>query len=325
MNEEVKLIPFVVENEFTAEQVKEIPAGVAMIKAPEFWKKGNKGKGIKIAIIDTGCDINHQDLKGRIIGTKNFTTDDNGPNNIVTDYSGHGTHVAGTISAIENENGVVGVAPEADLLILKALAGSQGKGSYEWIINAINYATECKVDIISMSLGGPENVPKMHEAIKKAVNNNILVVCAAGNIDLRRVPGDPLGNKDEFGYPGAYNEVISVGAIDYTRHTAEFTYSNKEVDLVAPGVNVLSTTPNNTYKSFSGTSMATPHVSGALALIINWARKDFGRKLTEVELYAQLIKRTISLDYKKTVVGNGLLYLIASEVLEDYLKKQSIK
>lgn len=315
-----KLFPFTINDKFKAEDVNEIPLGVSMIKAPEFWGKGNKGKDVKIAIIDTGCDINHPDLNGRIIGGKNFTSDDNADPDKFNDYSGHGTHVAGTIAAIENGKGVVGVAPESSLLILKALAGKDGVGDYDWVINAINYAVEQKVDVISMSLSGANDVLELHESIQKAVQNNILVVCAAGN----ESEGDTSGNIDEIGYPSYYNEVISVGAVDSTRSTTIFTNSNKEVDLVAPDTNITSTFPNNKYATLSGTSMATPHVSGALALIINWAKGAFGRNLNEVELYAQLIKRTVSLDYKKTIVGNGLIYLIASEVLEDFLKNEPI-
>lgn len=314
-NKSKKLIPFKVLE--TSETAYEIPQGVSMIKAPEFWEKGNKGKDITIAIIDSGCDCNHSDLKDRIIGKKNFTTDDNGDENNVTDYVGHGTHVAGTIAASENGKGVIGVAPEANLLILKAL-DKDGRGYNEWIINAINYAISKEVDIISMSLGGSDDDQNLHEAIKNAVNNNILVVCAAGN------EGDDNPDTDEFGYPGAYNESISVGAIDYTRRYAKFTNSNKEVDLVAPGVNIKSTYPNNKYATLSGTSMATPHISGALALIKNWANNEFGRSLTEPELYAQLIKETISLGYKRTLVGNGMLYLTAQQILEEHLKKISV-
>lgn len=311
----IRLIPFQAKE--MLETVHEIPKGVSLIKAPEFWSKGNKGKGVTIAIIDSGCDCNHPDLKDRIIGKKNFTTDDNGDENIVTDYVGHGTHVAGTIAASENGSGVIGVAPEANLLILKAL-DNKGSGSYQWIINAINYAIDEKVHIISMSLGGEADIPELHAAVKRAVENNILVVCAAGN------SGDDDPTTDEFDFPGAYNEVISVGAIDYTMDASDFSNSNKEVDLVAPGRNILSTYPNNKYKIISGTSMATPHVAGALALILNWANTEFDRKLTEPELYAQLIKHTITLPFKKSLVGNGIVYLTAPELLEDFIKKENI-
>ena len=165
MERQVRVIPFQVLEKI--EQVNEIPNGVEMIQAPKIWDQ-TKGKGITVAILDTGCDITHPDLKERIVGGSNFTNDDGGKTDVYKDYNGHGTHVAGTIAATKNNNGVVGVAPEANLLIIKVL-DKNGSGQYEWIINGINYAIEQKADIISMSLGGPENLPALHEAIKKAV------------------------------------------------------------------------------------------------------------------------------------------------------------
>ena len=169
-----------------------------------------------------------------------------------------------------------------------------------------------------MSLGSTEETPLIHEAIKKAVESNILVVCAAGN------EGDSNGDTEELSYPAVYSECISVGAVDYSKNIARFTNSNKSVDLVAPGVSIMSTYPNNKYANLQGTSMATPHVSGALALIINWSRKDFGREMSETELYAQLIRHTASLGFKKTLVGNGLLYLLAPQILENYISQASV-
>ena len=148
-------------------QVNEVPAGVALIQAPQIWHE-TKGKGITVAVLDTGCDREHPDLQKRIIGGRNFTDDDGSDPTKFLDYNGHGTHVAGTIAAQQDNNGVVGVAPEASLLIVKVLNKS-GTGQYEWIIKGIHYAIEQKVDIISMSLGGPVDVPELHEAIKKAV------------------------------------------------------------------------------------------------------------------------------------------------------------
>src|SRR3954454_1269875 len=141
-------------------ETTEVPRGVELIQAPNVWNK-SKGKGITVAILDTGCDISHPDLKERIIGGQNFTADDQGNKQVYRDYNGHGTHVAGTIAATVNQMGVVGVAPEANLLIIKVL-DKNGSGQYDWIINGINYAIEQKVDIISMSLGGPEDVPELH-------------------------------------------------------------------------------------------------------------------------------------------------------------------
>lgn len=305
MERQVRLIPYQVIAE--VEEVTEVPKGVDMIQAPKVWEK-TKGKGVTIAILDTGCDLTHPDLRERIICGRNFTRDDKGIKEVYRDYNGHGTHVAGTMAATINQKGVVGVAPEANLLIVKVL-DRNGSGQYEWIINGINYAIEKKVDIISMSLGGPEDVPELHEAIQKAVENNILVVCAAGN------EGDGQDTTDEFGYPGSYNEVISVGAINLERHISDFTNSNNEVDLVAPGENILSTYLKGKYAKLSGTSMATPHVSGALALLKALTFESFERELTEPELYAQLIKRTVPLGNSPKIEGNGMVYLTTADYL----------
>jgi major intracellular serine protease len=305
MEQYVRVIPFKVIRQ--EEEVMEVPKGVDLIQAPKMWNE-TKGKGIKIAVLDTGCDLSHDDLKDRITGGRNFTDDDNSDPNIFKDYNGHGTHVAGTIAAHENDAGVIGVAPEADLLIVKVL-NKDGSGQYEWIINGIHYAIEQNADIISMSLGGPADVPELHDAIKAAVKKNILVVCAAGN------EGDGDDSTDEFAYPGCYNEVISVGAINLERDSSEFTNSHNEIDLVAPGEEILSTFLNGKYATLSGTSMAAPHVSGALALIKDLANKQFERKLSEPELYAQLIRRTVPLGNSPKLEGNGLVYLTVPEHL----------
>jgi major intracellular serine protease len=312
MEQRLHLIPYQVNA--VVEVVSEVPKGIELIAAPKIWEK-SKGKGITIAILDTGCDVTHPDLSEQIIGGRNFTDDDNGNPDVYNDYNGHGTHVAGTIAAVQNNNGVIGVAPEAGLLILKVL-DKNGSGQYDWIINGINYAVEQKVDIISMSLGGSEDVPELHESIQNAIANQILVVCAAGN------EGDGKDFSDEFSYPASYNEVISVGAINLQHRSSEFSNSNNEVDLVAPGEEILSTYLNGTYASLSGTSMATPHVSGALALIKDIANKNFERNLTEPELYAQLIKRTVPLGNSPKLEGNGLLYLTVENYLSDVFNQQ---
>ncbi|KMY54099.1 serine protease [Bacillus sp. FJAT-27231] len=299
MKHYVRVIPYQVIEQ--SEEVKEVPKGVELIQAPKIWSEA-KGKGITVAVLDTGCDTSHPDLQERIIGGRNFTDDDGSNPDIFKDYNGHGTHVAGTIAAQKNDKGVVGVAPEASLLIVKVL-NKKGSGQYEWIIKGINYAIEQKADIISMSLGGPNDTPELYEAIKRAVANNVLVVCAAGN------EGDGDDSTDEFAFPGCYNEVISVGAVNLERRSSHFTNSHNEIDLVAPGEEILSTYLNGKYATLSGTSMAAPHVSGALALIKLLANNSFERKLSEPELYAQLIKRTVPLGNSSKLEGNGMIYL----------------
>ena len=295
----------------------EIPANIMNIKAPEIWAKGITGKGVTVAVIDTGCDSKHKDLAGRILGGRNFTKEDKGDVNNYTDYHGHGTHVAGIIAANKNNSGMVGVAPNAKLLILKAL-DKNGSGNYSDIVSAVNYAVQQKVDIISMSLGGPTDYKPLKEAIIKAVQANICVVCAAAN------NGDGKSDTSEFAYPAYYTDVISVGALDGTKTVAPFSNSNNQVDLIAPGVNIVSTYIGNKYAKMSGTSMAAPHVSGALALLKEWGKFSFGRPLSELELYAQLIKQTVSIGQPKTAEGNGMLYLTAQDELEKIVKKAGL-
>nr|WP_092071462.1 S8 family peptidase [Dendrosporobacter quercicolus]NSL49352.1 S8 family peptidase [Dendrosporobacter quercicolus DSM 1736]SDM26516.1 major intracellular serine protease [Dendrosporobacter quercicolus] len=298
---EMNLMPFTVEN--IIDRTEQIPEGIQLMKAPEVWEEGKRGKGVVVAVLDTGCQIDHPDLQDRIIGGRNFTTDDNSDPENFTDYNGHGTHVAGTIAAVENGQGVVGMAPQVGLLILKVL-DSSGSGGYENLISAIDYALAWqgpegqKVRILSMSLGGPADNQELHDAIIRAIRSGVLVVCAAGNT-----------GQVEKQFPGGYNEVVGVGAVDLEKKLAEFSTMNKEIDVVAPGVNIVSTYPDSRYAVLSGTSMATPHVAGAAALIINQCEKDFERTLTEAEIYAQLCKRTSALGYKKIKEGNGFLDL----------------
>lgn len=301
---EVKLIPYIKSNnindsisEFIKTQNGYIPYGINLINSPMMWRMGYTGKNVTIAVIDTGYS-EHDDLKNNVIGGRNFTNEDNSDPNIYIDRNSHGTHVLGTIAG----NGhVKGIAPDAKLLVLKAL-DKNGNGNLDWLIKAINYAVEKKVDIISMSLGCAVDVKEFKDAVKNAIDNDILVVCASGN------NGDDNADTSEIDYPAYYRETISVGAVDNSRDSAIFTNSNKEVDIVAPGVGIISTSLNNGYCSMDGTSMATPHISGALALLIEWSTKEFGRRLSETELYAQLIKNTIDLGISKTIQGNGLLF-----------------
>jgi major intracellular serine protease len=305
----VQLIPYKVQA--LVREKTELPKGVEFVEAPTLWEEGTRGDGIVVAVIDTGCDVHHPDFESQIIGGYNFTTDYNGDTNNFSDNNGHGTHVCGTIAAIENNKGVVGVAPKVKLLVLKVLT-STGSGTLESVTEAIDYATrwrgpnEEQVRIISMSLGSSADNPILHEVIKEAVRQNILVVCAAGNA------GDGEDTTDEFEYPGSYPEVVQVGSVNLRGEISDFSNSNHEVDLVAPGEEILSTYLNGEYAKLSGTSMATPHVSGAAALLLEQYEKASGKKMTEPELYDALIKRTVPIDSNRNEQGNGLLKLYSS-------------
>lgn len=268
------------------------------INAINFHNHNIYGSDVVIAIIDTGC-AEHDLLKNCIIGGKNFTSE--GSEDDYTDYNGHGTHIAGIIAAAEN-NYFKSIAPNSKLLILKAL-DSNGQGSMQNILSAIKYAIDYKVDIINMSLGSTKGSEDLHNIIKEAINKNISVVCASGN------SGDNNSDTDELDFPGSYEEVIEVGAMNINKNVSTFSNSNKYVDIIAPGENIMSTYLNNNFKSLTGTSMATPIISGSLALLLEYAKKEFKRRPSEKELYSLLIKNTRSLHLDRTLQGNGYIYL----------------
>lgn len=299
--QKMNLVPFKVES--IEDQANEIPFGVSMVQAPSLWAQGEKGSGIVVAICDTGIDREHPDLISQVIGGRNFTGD--GSPDDFSDGNGHGTHVAGTIAAAENGSGVVGIAPEAKLLICKVL-DDEGSGSYQSIIDGIRYATNWRganrerVRIINMSLGGTFDDSNLYEAILEAVSAGIMVVVASGN------EGDANPLTYEKSYPALYNECITVAACDQNRKLAYFSNEHLQVDIIAPGVQIPSTYPKSKYAVLSGTSMATPHVAGALALVIAIGEKQFKRVLTESEIFALLAKCCCSLGYEKSSEGNGL-------------------
>lgn len=301
---EMKLIPFEVKSiERTS---NEIPYGVHQIKAPEIWARGEKGEGCVVCVLDTGIDTTHPDLADRIIGGKNFTSE--GSESDFTDRNGHGTHVAGTIGATENGSGVVGVSPQVKLLIGKVL-NRHGSGDYKGITDAIRWASDWKgpngekVRVINMSLGGPVHDQAQYDAILYACSKGILVVVASGN------EGDADENTMEYGYPALYNECVTVAACDKKKKLAYFSNNSRQVDVISAGVDVLSTYPESQYAVLSGTSMATPHVSGAIALIINLGESYFKRTLTESEIYALLAQCCCSLGYEPSSEGHGIIDL----------------
>ena len=166
-----------------------------------------------------------------------------------------------------------------------------------------------------MSLGCSQGNPEMYEAIKRAIDRNIIVVAASGN------NGDNNPNTNELNYPASFNECVSVGSVRYSKGTSRFSASNNEVDLVAfgegyNGRGILTCYPNNLYKEQKGTSFSAPFVSGALALLKNWFRDEFKREPTESELYSQLIKRTMDLNLNKNIQGNGILYLSLEDITD---------
>lgn len=266
---DVHVLGFKSESDVTPDQLKAIassqviPWGVSKIRATDVQSGGNKGTGVRVCILDTGIDYNHEDLLGQMKVGHNFVTGSNDP---LDDY-GHSTHVAGTIAALDNNLGVLGVAPEAHLLIGKVL-DNNGSGSYDWIVAGIQWAIDNKAQVISMSFGGGSFSQALQDICNAAKNAGIVLVAAAGNAD-----GD--GSQNTVGYPAKFDSVIAVAATDNNDKRASFSSAGNEVWVAAPGVNVLSTmlksgplSNQSGYGNLNGTSMATPHVSAMVALML---------------------------------------------------------
>lgn len=239
-------------------------------------------------MVDSGCDIHHPALAGNIIDIYNFTSD---KQNVVKDHSGHGTHVAGIIAA-DNTEKLISVAPKAKLLILKVV--SDQPTEYKNMIDAVNFATKWsgpnneKVSVINLSLSGIKHNSQLRDAILKANSTGITVVAAAGN----QGDGDP--KTEELRYPGGYPEVIEVGAMNSDGGIAHFSNTNKEIDILAPGSDILSTIPGGQYSEMTGTSMAAPHVSGVCALLYELNKDSlYGRTFYNTVLIRnELLKHT---------------------------------
>lgn len=233
----------------------------ADIDAPEAWAVTEGLPDVKIAILDTGIDQDHEDLAEKIAGNNNFTTSPT-----VDDLYGHGTHVAGIAAAItDNGKGVAGVAIESNLMNGKVLDDT-GSGYYSWVANGIIWAADNGAKVINLSLGGYGRSRTLENAVNYAWDKGSVIVAAAGN-----------DNASRRLYPACYTSCIAVAATDQNDAKADFSNYGNWVDIAAPGVDIISTFPNHSnyfgdiynYAYWGGTSMATPHVAGVAALV--WA------------------------------------------------------
>ncbi|PLR80329.1 peptidase S8 [Bacillus canaveralius] len=260
-----------------------------VIETEQGWNISRGNKRIKIAIVDTGVDLDHPDLKNRLSEGYNVLANNNNPD----DDNGHGTHVAGIIaSETNNREGTAGVTWFNKVMPIKAL-GAEGYGTTLDIAKGIFWAVDHGADVINLSLGNYQRSGVMEEAVEYAYNHNVVIVAAAGN-----------DNSEQPSFPAAYPQVLSVSAVDYNGNRAEFSNYGDFVDIAAPGVYIPSTYVHNQYAALSGTSMAAPHVTGLAGLILS-----ANPELSNLEVMQIIKTSAIDLGYKgkDENFGNGLI------------------
>ena len=290
--------------------------GQNRVGAEALWPTGVNGEGMIVAVVDTGIDLRHPQLSGQIYNNPNevingIDDDRNGyvddvagwnfvnDSNQVSDQKGHGTHVAGVIAADQTAGAIKGMAPKAKIMPLEFM-DSEGNGSIGNAIRAMYYAANNGAKIINASWGGGSCSRALRTAVADLSTRGVLFISAAGN-------GDDFGRGENIDtvpiYPASFavGTQISVGASTYSDKMAGFSnYSRNTVHLLAPGLHILSTFPNNSTEVLDGTSMATPFVAGAAALV--WSHRP---QATADQVRTALLS---SVDVGKfPVVSSGIL------------------
>lgn len=224
-----------------------------IIETLRGWGIGKGSEDVKVAVVDTGVDLDHPDLKDRLLPGINVVSQGRTDPN---DDVGHGTHVAGVISALVNNNeGVAGMSWYNPILPVKVL-DSSGSGSTYAVAQGVIWAADHGAKVINMSLGNYADAQFLHDAVRYAYDKDIVLIAASGN-----------DNTERPGFPAAYPEVFAVAATDSKKNKASFSNYGDYIDVAAPGVSIPSTYPQNQYAALSGTSMASPHVAALAALI----------------------------------------------------------
>jgi subtilisin family serine protease len=254
----------------------------------EIWSKGITGKGVKIAILDTGISYPHVDLDL----DKNLFNDVTDSSSGTQDLNGHGTHCTGIIKALNNEQGSIGIAYHSVIYVCKIRHDTLGDKN-DYLVKGIKWAIAQNVDIISISKGDPFEDQNIGSAIHDADIKGILVVAAAGN----RITGYP---DDHIYYPARYETTLSVGGIDENNMPLQNSLLTNETNIFAPGKQILSTYKNNGFISLSGSSQATPYIAGVSALVLEFQRlknpqiepkniKDLILKNADVSAFGKII------------------------------------
>lgn len=264
--------------------------GIQDTNTVKAWESGYTGKGVKVAVLDTGVGP-HKDLV--VAGGMSFV-------NYTTSYAddnGHGTHVAGIIGAKNNNIGITGVAPDASIYAVKVLDRT-GSGYMSDILAGIDWAITNHMDIINLSFGTQFGSPSLYSIMNKAYSKGLLIVAAAGN------EGTVDGRMDTVSYPACYDSTIAAAAVDSNHQRAAFSSTGNAVEVAAPGVSILSTYLKNEYVKMSGTSMAAAYVTGELALL-----KQANPTLANTALRSKLDKtaKDLGLVGKDIFYGYGLV------------------
>jgi subtilisin len=246
----VRLPPDIVSTPVFLQQGETVDWSLTLAGVPDLWKI-TKGKGLKVGVLDSGCDLNHPDLKEAIDVAKDFTGSRFG----AQDRNGHGTHVCGTIAARADNNGIIGILPECRLHVYKVL-DDQGAGSSDGIAAAFDEAAADGCDLINCSFGAGYPDPLMRAANTRAAQRGLWCICAAGN------------NGGAAGYPAAWNWNVAVAAYMRNGQPAQFSARGAAVDIGAYGVDIVSCAPGGGHQKMSGTSMASPFVTGIAGLYL---------------------------------------------------------
>lgn len=278
--------------------------GITAFDLPKAWQY-TQGEGVKIAVIDSGCDLDHPDLNDNLLDGINLVKRGTSPQ----DDNCHGTHVTGILVAENNDIGMVGVCPKAKVMPVKVL-NSKGSGSLLDVAEGVLWAADNGADIITMSLGSPMRVQQVRKAIQYAAKKGIPTFVAAGN----------AGNTKEIFYPANYPETISIGAIDEHFNRAKFSNTGRNLDFMAPGVDIFSTVPDNWYATLSGTSMACPFAVGVAALMLSAVKQGKVKlKLETMEDYREIFRKyttKTSTDYTDPVFYEGFGIIDPRKLIE---------
>lgn len=258
---------------------------------PELWDAGLSGKGVKVAVMDSGLALPHKDLAVNQAQCVDLTNSESG----IDDKVGHGTHTTGIIAATNNDFGTTGIAYGCDLFFGKISHDVVGD-RMDFLTKGVEWAVQTGVDIISLSIGFDDDDSKLQQAIDRAVAQDILIVAAAGNDHNL---GDVL-------YPARYDHVLAVGACDNRKAASKSTVNAAQTNVFAPGEQIYSTFLTNKYEELSGSSQAVPFVSAVAALALEKVRKE-NKDLSPLEVGKLLLEAAEDKSFGKIIDPTSLI------------------